>query len=125
MKSKELIKQLQELDPEGEAEVCVGNEDIYFAERLPAYYDGKLEVLIRDETKRTYNITGIKITGRGDKIKLHTMSLEDVVWNHPEAIVDLSELSSHAQKEYQNAVDEIKEEERKFRNEQVMEDVLK
>lgn len=30
MKSSELIKQLQELDPEGVIEVCVNNVDIYF-----------------------------------------------------------------------------------------------
>ena len=126
MKSKELIKQLQELDPLGEIEVCVGNEDIYFAERLPAYYDGRLQVLILDEKKKPYyHIDGLKITGKGDKIKLHTVSLEDILWHNKNAVIDTSELSARSQKEYQDAVDEIKAEIIKHENEMTMIDVLK
>ena len=54
MKTKELIKELQELDPTGETEVVCGCGDIYFVEELPAYYDGRLGVLIKDESKKPY-----------------------------------------------------------------------
>ena len=47
MKSKELICQLQKLDPEGNCEVF-GDGDIYYLEKLPWYYDGKPGILIRD-----------------------------------------------------------------------------
>ncbi len=50
MKTKELIRQLQREDPSGELECCVDNSDIFFVEHLPAYYDGCLEVLVRDKS---------------------------------------------------------------------------
>ena len=52
MKVKDLIKQLQELDPTGEIEVCVGNSDIIDISLFPAYYDGYLQVLKKDLSKK-------------------------------------------------------------------------
>ena len=90
MKSKELIKQLQEEDPSGEIEVVCGG-DIYFAERLPASCDGRLQVLIRDETKKPfYHVVGMKEVSGGDKILLNILNLEDVCENayrHPETLI--------------------------------------
>jgi len=57
MKTKELIRQLLNLDPTGEADVCVGNADIHLAERLSAYYDGPLQILERGG-KQGYDIIG-------------------------------------------------------------------
>jgi hypothetical protein len=80
MKTKELIKQLQELDPTGEVEVCINNtSDIFTIDLLPAYYDGKLTVLKRDLTKECYNITGIEIKAEGQKISLLDYPLEDYI----------------------------------------------
>ena len=78
MKTKELIRQLQDADPSGEIEVCVGNVDIHFVERLEAYYDGTLQVLTRDETRKGYKIVGGKYKRTGSKINLHTLSISDV-----------------------------------------------
>ena len=39
----EFIKMIQQEDPEGTAEVCVGTAPVWFVERVPAYYDGRLE----------------------------------------------------------------------------------
>ena len=80
MKTKELIKQLQELDPEGICEVF-GDGDIYCLEKLPWYYDGKPGILIRDESKKPYyDIIGMRqITpADGDKIYLKCMDLEQL-----------------------------------------------
>ena len=51
MKSKELIRLLQEEDPSGEVEVCVQNFDILGIHTEPAYWDGSLQVLMRDASK--------------------------------------------------------------------------
>lgn len=79
MKTKDLIKQLQELDSEGECNVFVGG-DIFFCLRLPYYYDGKPGILIRNEQNND-KIIGIRqITETdGDKIYIYSQTLEDVV----------------------------------------------
>jgi hypothetical protein len=108
MKTKKLIELLNEADPTGEIECCVDNHDIYIVERLPAYWDGRLQVLIRDETSPWYNVTGAKITSRGDKIKLRTLSIDEAIWNDPELPVDLSECTDHGRL-YAAAVDEYRQ----------------
>jgi hypothetical protein len=90
MKSKELIKQLQELDPTGEIEVGCGNHDIWYAERMPAYYDGRFQLLLRDPklTGKCFDIIGARYVSRGDKIKLVSMGVADVLWDNPDAVVE-------------------------------------
>jgi hypothetical protein len=80
MKTKELIRLLQEADPSGEIECCVGNEDIYFVACEPAYYDGTLQVLIRDKSKKDYNIIGAEFRRDGYKIQFHCQSIEDAIY---------------------------------------------
>jgi hypothetical protein len=93
MKSKELIRLLQVLDPTGETEVFVGSTPIYFLEKLPAYYDGYPQMLVQDETEGShYNIIGAKYLGSGDKIRIHIMSIDDILFDDYEAPVDYSEL---------------------------------
>lgn len=102
MKTKELIRQLQEADPTGEVECSLGNCDIYFVERLPAYYDGSQQVLIRDESlKPFWNIVGGKVRSHGDKVVLKTMALSDLVCDNPELQIDCSELGETRAAEYQ------------------------
>ena len=49
MKTKDLIKKLQELDPSGEIEVVdTSNSAIDFVEILPAFYDGTLEIITKN-----------------------------------------------------------------------------
>jgi hypothetical protein len=83
MKTKELIKRLQEADPSGELECCVGNIDIYFVTQEPAYYDGALQVLLHDETKRDlmWSIVGAKLTRHGSKVQIHALSIEDAMFD--------------------------------------------
>lgn len=92
MKSKELIRLLQEEDPTGEVEVCIDNADIHFISTEPAYWDGTLQVLTRDHSKDPYyNITGGKYVRTGSKVVLHPLSIRDVLWSDPDAIIDYSE----------------------------------
>ena len=93
MKSKEVIRLIQEIDPTGEIEVCVGNEDIHFIDRVAAYYDGCLRVLVRDPGKEPYyDVVGIKYVSKGDKIDIHTLSVKDVIWEDPDVPIDYSGL---------------------------------
>lgn len=88
MKSKDLIAQLQEIDPDGETEVFVGGDDIYFAEVLPWYWDGRPARLVRNEDKKPYyHIDGFIYgeTPNGKKIRLNTMSMGDVLFHNPDA----------------------------------------
>jgi hypothetical protein len=86
MKVKELIRRLQEADPTGEIEACVGNIDIHFVSREPAYYDGRLEVLKRDpaRTGRCYDICGAEIRNDGQKVQIHTLSIREAIWEDPD-----------------------------------------
>lgn len=112
MKTKEMIRQLQKADPSGEEEVCVGNSDIHFVELLPAYYDGKLQVLVRDEKTKFYNIVGAKILSSGSKVKIHTLSIKDAIWNNHDLPIDYSDLSEENAARYQQYYDKIREEAR-------------
>lgn len=94
MKTKELIKRLQKADPTGEGEVCYGNEDILFIETLPAYYDGSLQVLVRDEKRDDYNVVGAKFVRTGSKVQIVTYSIEDAVYDNPELPVEFDQWAS-------------------------------
>lgn len=95
MKTSELIRRLQEADPNDEAECCVDNDDIHFLEVIPAYYDGRLQVFTRDQARAPYfDITGAKITGSGTKIKIRHLSVEELLIDHPEMPVDISTTGS-------------------------------
>lgn len=93
MKTRDLIAALNEHDPSGEVECCVGNAAIYYIENMPAWYDGKLQLLIQDHSKDPYyNVIGAKRTSQGRKIVLYTYSIEDYISDDPEgAKIDYSE----------------------------------
>lgn len=97
MKTRELIRQLTEADPSGELEVCVQNVDIHFVTTEPAYYDGSLQVLVRDSNERFYDIVGAKYVRRGDKVVIHPLSIADAIRNDPDMPIDYSELSPERQ----------------------------
>ena len=108
MKTKELIRQLQEKDPGGEEEVCVGNEDIFFVEYEPAYYDGSLQILVRDEEKKPYyNIVGAKFRRSGSKIQIHTVSIAMAIMDNPDLPVEfIGGKGLHYEEDVQNWRDE-------------------
>jgi phage pi2 protein 07 len=104
MKTKELIRQLQEADPSGEIEVCVENEDIHFIEIAPAYWDGRLQVLVRDSNKKGYDVVGAKITSHGKKLKIRTLSIDDAIFNNPDLPVEIDVHNEGQRKHYKEEV---------------------
>jgi len=98
MKTRELIAALQKVDPSGDAPVCVGNHDIYFVDVKPYYYDGSLQQLVHDESKcgKQWSIIGAKIGsaacefGKGTKIDIVTMSVQDLLHEFPDMPVQCS-----------------------------------
>ncbi len=112
MKTKELIRRLQEADPEGEFECCVDNEDIHFLEVIPGYYDGRLQTFVRDPAHAgSFDIVGAKVTGRGTKIKIRHLGIGDLLCDMPEMPVDTSE----AGEEWAQKVEKYRERGRRFK----------
>lgn len=111
MKTKELIRQLQEKDPSGEMDCCIGNVDIYFVSVDPSYYDGCKQILIRDEKNSYYNIIGAKIVSDGQKVVLHELSIKSMLWNDPDSPIEYDEYSERS---YKKAHDNIRKEVREF-----------
>lgn len=105
MKTKELIRQLQKEDPSGELDVCVGNVDIYFVEKLPGWYDGCQQIFIRDEDGY---IVKAKYNSKIDKIKIHITSIEDLLLDYPDMVVDCKNV--HNEKYYEQCVREWRKE---------------
>lgn len=95
MKTKELIRLLQEADPEGETECCINNNDIHFLDKMPAYWDGILEILQRDHSRDPYyNICGAKYTTKGFKINIRSLSITDAIGNDVNIKIDYSEVGN-------------------------------
>lgn len=92
MKTKELIKFLQEEDPEGNCDVAVGNCPITYIERLPYYYDGRLQFVEQD-----VNGKYIRAGWKSDcsKIVFHYTSVRDVLSRHPELPIETSGASKN------------------------------
>jgi hypothetical protein len=110
MKTRELIAKLQELDPAGDLDVVVGNEPVYFPERLPAFYDGAKGELVQDPDLIGFNIKGYKITNQGEKIVLHLYGLEAWLMDEPHGQVDTSELPDWQQERYAKMIEQFRKE---------------
>jgi hypothetical protein len=93
VKVKELIRLLQEEDPESEA--CVHNADIESVYAAQAYWDGRLQMLERDA--EGYVIGG-KYTSKGWKVNICPSSITEQIWGDPEFKVDYSELGGSAER---------------------------
>lgn len=105
MKTKILIRQLQEADPTGEVEVCVDNCDIGYVDLMAAYWDGPLQVLVRDENK----IIGAKYKRTGNKVKIHPLSISDAISNDHEIVIDYSELDEERAINTKQSHDDLRE----------------
>ena len=114
MKSSELIKRLQELDPAGNNEVCLGG-DISEIYTLPYYYDGRAQIFIKDDDG---DIVGIRQATEkdGDKIVIVTKNVEDLAWEKVEHELDtgkpktfIIEGDNHFMARYDRGILEAKE----------------
>lgn len=92
MKVNEVIRLLQAADPTGECEVCVGNIDIHFIALEPAYYDGPLQLILRDPGRRGYNVVGARYKRQGDKVQIHLLPIKTALTEDPDMPVDYGEL---------------------------------
>jgi hypothetical protein len=72
MKTKDIIKILQELDPDGENIVTVENNAILSISKVSGYYNGPYQ---------HYDNKGVlSIISSGDKILIGTIDKEDIIW---------------------------------------------
>lgn len=110
MKSKELIRRIMEADPSGEEEVCIGNADILCVQKLPAYYDGTLQLLERDPNNKFYNVIGAKYKIKGLKISIEPHSIQDAICDDPNLPIDYSELPEITAARYKAMDDKAKQE---------------
>jgi hypothetical protein len=113
MKSKDLIKLIQQKDPTGEMECCIGNADIYLVYSDPSYWDGCLEVLERDKNNPYYNVTGAKFTSKGVKLVLQPLSIRDAVFNDENLPVQFDDYTKN---KYEKIVEEWRKESREVNN---------
>jgi hypothetical protein len=92
MKVRELIKELEKLDPE--LDVTDGTQAAYYVDVMPGYYDGCFTRLYRDDKKLPYyNVTGCKIIGKENKVVLRFMGWDDVIGNDTNVKVEFDEFS--------------------------------
>jgi len=119
MKTKELIRLLQEQDPKNECEVVVDGDAIWCVHREPGYWDGPYCKLIEDENlKPYYSIIGVEYTRKGSKIFLDTMDYEDVIWDNPDAIFKIDgDFLEKDKKHILDDVEKIRTEVRKMKKE--------
>ena len=103
----------QAADPDGNTPVCIDNANVYSVAKIEAYYDGRLEQLIHDETKRgkAYSVIGARLTGSGEKVRIYTMSILEALIDCPDMPVDAGK--------YAETVDAWRAEARQIRDDKV------
>lgn len=120
MKTKKLIELLQEADPSGERECVVGNHDILDVSAEPGYWDGAYEVLIREEENPFYNVIGAKITTKGIKVVINTLSIKSAIWEsdsygeHFPVEIDTTYVRPESNQRYHDLVEKWRVKPRKY-----------
>lgn len=106
---------MQEADPSGELECCVGNIDILDVIKLPAYFDGALQIINQDEEG---NIISAKCTKLGHKVSLYARSIDDIMfeYNLNDLPVTFEGFSEESEKSYRQSIDKDREEHIKINN---------
>lgn len=113
MKTKELIEELQRIDPDGEIEVYFGADPISHLEIAAYYYDGNPWKIIKDHEGET---VGMKMVDRDWKIRIKVYPLEDYIFDYlnvPEDelnIVVSKEAKEHYDKYWEERVEKWKKE---------------
>lgn len=78
MKTKELIKKLQEADPTGEHEVFDSHGNVTDVIPYPWYYDGKPSIVSMDDGGHVLNLREINESDN-KKVYLYAMNVGDVM----------------------------------------------
>jgi hypothetical protein len=117
MKTKELIRLLQEEDPSGEMDCVIDNQDILYVCGEISYWDGCKQILIRDETKDCYNVIGAEYRSDGWKLSIVSYGIYDALCVDPDLPVKV--VDTFVNKKLQEYVDtwrkEIKEMKRQLK----------
>lgn len=100
MKTRILIEMLQKADPSGEAECCIGNTDIHYVDAMPAYYDGRAQIVERDG----YRPTKLISKASGTKVKIIPWSFDDVASYCQERKLPLPEMDFSEDPSYAEAI---------------------
>ncbi len=123
MKTKDIIEQLQELDPSGELDVSVGLADISDISILPSYYDGYQQILIRHP--EGYFPKGGRYNVDKDKIVIDSLSFKEAIYSDPEFSIDYSGLSEDRVKRYEESHEKEREDSYKITSEVDFQSLLK
>ncbi len=91
MKSSELIKRIQAIDPSGQMDVCIGNVGVTDVYTSPATEHGWYQVVNRPPNG---SITA-KYIGQGRKLVLHTTSISEILRDYPNTEVEVVGEDSH------------------------------
>ena len=116
MKTKELIRRLQEADPSGEEDCCVGRSDILFVAPEPGYYDRCFQVLKREPNNPYYNVIGAEIKSSATKIKIVIHDIEDALIDHPELPITFD--SEYSEKHWEDRIEQWRQEYRQLHKEE-------
>jgi len=109
MKTSELIRLLNELDPNGNNDVVIDNIDILNIELKDSYWDGCKQILIRDPNNtKCYNIIGAEFRSDGTKLNIRTLSIKDALLNNPNLPVKV--VDTFIKKTMQETIDKWRKE---------------
>lgn len=108
MKTSELIRLLNELDPNGDGDVVIDNIDIFCIDRIESYWDGCKQILVRNYDLQHYNVIGAEFRSDGTKLNIKTLSIKDAMLNNPDLPVKVVDTFCHPT--MQKKIDEWREE---------------
>lgn len=103
MISSELIKALQESDPEGTSEVIIDGNPIHFVHNYPGYYDGAYIKLLEGKEPRAI------IAKVGRKVRLHTLSIDDIIFDDPTARIEFEGLNKQDEERWLKRISDLRE----------------
>lgn len=106
MKTKDLIKELQELDPSGELQV----DGILEVDLLPGYWDGPC--YYKDEDGN------FVIDYNNEKIVLYHLYFDDFFWNNDKSklkVLDEVHIGVKTEKDYYDMIEEIHKQKKEFK----------
>lgn len=78
MNTKQFIELLNQVDPAGTTEISINNCTIFHIEKLPAYYDGRLQKIKKVDDKYICDVVG-----SGDKVLIKYYSILDLALDFP------------------------------------------
>lgn len=87
MTTKDLISLIQQADPSGEIEVCVGTEAVIGVDKIPSYYDGSLPVFHYEGNR----LVAASMLRDVWKVRIYTRSIESALVDHPKLPVSVQD----------------------------------